>query len=114
MGNDDAAIAANGFVRSSLLRMPMRVDQRVYAVVSGSFLYSFQQSIRIGGKPAIDHQTAIVTMHGNDITAGALEEKKPAEIGGRNLWTSLRRRGCVGPGKRPAECGSAGGLNAGP
>ena len=80
MSDDDAAVAAHGLVRACLLRMPVRVDQCVYATGAGSFLDGLEQGIGIRRKPAIDHQCAVFTAHGNHIAAGALEECEGAEI----------------------------------
>ena len=85
MGDDDAAIAADGFIRACLLRMPMRVDESLYAIVPCSFLYCLQQCSRIGSKPAVDHQCAFFTVHADHITTGTLEDEETAEIYGGNL-----------------------------
>ena len=82
MSEDDAAIAAHGFVGACLLRMPVRVDQCMYATVAGSFLHGLEQGIGIGRKPAIDHERAVFAAHRDHIAAGALEQGEAAEIRG--------------------------------
>src|SRR5262245_45779404 len=49
VGDDHATVSTDGFVRACLLRMPVRVDQCVDAVVSGLFLDGLEQGVRIGG-----------------------------------------------------------------
>jgi hypothetical protein len=82
MGDDDAAIATYGLIRPCLFWMPMSVDERLYAVVPCAFLYSFQQCSRIGSKPAVDHQCAFFTVHGDHVAAGTLEDEEATKIHG--------------------------------
>src|SRR5437870_5471741 len=77
MGNDYAAVPADVFVRSCLFRMPVRVDQGMYAAVACSLLDRPQQRVSIGRKPAIDHERAVFTVH-RDHIACTLEEEEAA------------------------------------
>jgi len=65
-----------------LLRMPMGVDESLYAVVPCSFLHSLQQCSGIGSKAAVDHQCAFFAAHGNYVAAGTLEDEESAKICG--------------------------------
>ena len=46
--------------------------------IAGSFLYGFEQRIRIGRQPAVDHERAVFAAHRDHITAGALEQDEAA------------------------------------
>ena len=50
------------------------------AIVAGSFFNGFEQRIRIGRQPAIDHEGAVFAAHRDHITAGALEQGEAAQI----------------------------------
>jgi len=80
MGEDDAAFAPHSLVGARLLRMPVRVNEGVYARIPGSFLHSFEQRIRIGGQPTIDHERAVFAAHRDHIAAGALEKGEALDV----------------------------------
>ena len=57
---DLAARAADELVRAGLLGMPVRVDQRLDSVVARRGVDGAQQRVGVRGKPAVDHQRAVV------------------------------------------------------
>jgi len=70
--------------------MPVRIDQRVNAIVAGRIADGVDQGIRIGPKAAVNHERAVVTVHGDHIATGALEEFETAEIRRCDSWRRLR------------------------
>jgi hypothetical protein len=60
----------------------MRVDESLYPIVPCSLLYSLQQCSGIGSQPTVDHQCAFVTVHGDNVATGTLENEEAAEISG--------------------------------
>ena len=59
-----------------------------------------EQRIGIGGKAAVDHQRAVWAGHRDHVAAGALEQRRAAQIGGRDSWSDLLPR-------RPADTAGA-------
>jgi hypothetical protein len=83
----------------------------VYARIPGSFLHSFEQRIRIGGQPTIDHERAVFAAHGDHIAAGALEQEETApQIRSCDFWRTLTCESGDGPG----GSGRAGSLQKAP
>jgi hypothetical protein len=70
--DDHATVFPNGFVRTGLFRMPVRIDQRVDAAVACRIADGFQQSVRIGSKAAVNHECAVIAVQGYHIATGTL------------------------------------------
>src|SRR5579863_2425815 len=103
MGNDRDAGRAKFLVGAGLLRMPVRVEERVNFAAVGKRGDCLRQRVRIFGEPAVHENHAIGSRVGNHVPTRSGEEKKIiAQLRGCDL---RRLREGVGHGQARCSCG---------
>ena len=80
MADDRAAVLAGRLIEAGLLRVPVRVDERVDAARAEPAVHGLQQQRRVHRVAAIDQQRAVRAGKGDHVAAAACEQREPADV----------------------------------